>query len=188
MVEVVFQPIGLADPMRIAPLGHHPIVKRDALCVGHRQRIGLDGPIDRAPHLNDCEAALEQFFRLVGKYLAQSIGSGPFRIIVMGLENRIANEFFLSLGFVPRAQCMIEDHHPRRTRLAPDQFFDLRVVDCLHLRRRSLSLSSHARQTRGPDPPVTTDSPTAARCGLPSSYARWCRSYAREYSWAQTTR
>src|SRR5262249_18913325 len=69
MVGVVFQPIGLSNPMRIAPLGHHPIVKRNAFGVGKCQRVGLDRPIDRAPHLNDCEAAFEQFVRLVGKYL-----------------------------------------------------------------------------------------------------------------------
>src|SRR6266850_6736061 len=60
MMRIVFKPISLADPVRVAALCHHQIVKRNTSGVGKRQRIGLDRAIYRAPYLNDREAAFEQ--------------------------------------------------------------------------------------------------------------------------------
>ena len=57
MIGVVFQSISLPDPVRVAALGDDQIFHRDALGVGQREGIGLDRLIDRAPNLNDREAA-----------------------------------------------------------------------------------------------------------------------------------
>src|SRR6266576_2613252 len=51
----------------------------------------------------------------------------------MRLQNRGANEFFLPLIQVARAQRMIEDYDSRSSRLAFDQLFDLRVINGLQL-------------------------------------------------------
>src|SRR5712671_3695769 len=51
----------------------------------------------------------------------------------MRLQNRGANEFFLPLIQVARAQRMIEDYDSRNSRLAFDQLLDLRVINGLQL-------------------------------------------------------
>lgn len=39
MIGIVFEPVGLADPVRIAAFRYHEIVKRNASGIGKRQRI-----------------------------------------------------------------------------------------------------------------------------------------------------
>src|SRR6266849_9216778 len=57
VIRVVPDAVGLAHAVRIAALGADQVPGGEAARVGDRERVGLDRLVDRAPHLNDGEAA-----------------------------------------------------------------------------------------------------------------------------------
>ena len=115
--------------MWVASFGHDKILHGYALAVGNGEGICLDRLIDRPPHLNDRKAARQQCLGLVGKNLADTIGTGPFSVVVVRRQHRLADELLFPLGLVARAQRVIEDRHTRCSRHLFDQLLDFRIVD-----------------------------------------------------------
>src|SRR3954471_14787066 len=58
--RIEFELIRLAHTIRIAALGTHEILGGHAAGIDDRERISLDGRLDGTPHLDDCEATLQQ--------------------------------------------------------------------------------------------------------------------------------
>ena len=151
VLRIVLEPISLAHPVWVAALRHHQIVQTSTL-LASASANGLDwiGAIDRAPYLNDREAALEQFVGFVRQNLSAPVWTGPFGVVVVRLQNRGANEFSSRSSGRPSAA------HDRISPLreAPDSclinLFDLRVINGLQLvlieEIRDLRLMSRQRQ------------------------------------------
>src|SRR5262245_55520313 len=126
--------------------------------------------MDRPPYLNDCEAMRQQCLGLVGKNLADTIRTRPFRIVVVRGEHRLTDELFFSLSLVARAQGVVEDYHTRSPRRALDQLFDLRIIHRLQLRWvrevRNLGLMFDEYETLLVQRKLVGEQPAIADCDL----------------------
>src|SRR5438094_6403465 len=101
---IVLQAVGLADAVRIAPLGHQQVLGHEAARVQDGERIRLDRLSDRAPHLDDREAAPEQPLRLVAHYLPHALRPRPLGVVVVRRTHWLAYQLRLALGLLARAQ------------------------------------------------------------------------------------
>src|SRR3989441_11539337 len=133
VIRVVADAVGLAHPVRIAALGADQVPGGEAPRIGDGERVGLDRLIDRAPHLDDRETALQQGFRFAWQQVAHALRARPFGVVVVHVEHRFAHQFRLALGLVARAQRVVEDDDARGARDLLHQRFDLGVVDALQL-------------------------------------------------------
>src|SRR5438045_2035933 len=95
--RIVGDRIGLADSVLVMALVDHQRVRRDALRVADRQRMALDRLVDRPPHLDDRETALQQLLRLRSHHVAHPLRPRPFGVIVMNTADDVADLAGLAL-------------------------------------------------------------------------------------------
>ena len=130
LIRVVGDRVGLADPVGIAPLVDDERLGLDGLRVADRQRVALDRMVDRPPHLDDREAALEQRLGLVAHDVAHPLRPGPFGVVVVDPADDVADFLRLALR---RSLAVRSVWSNTTTRLAPltcfDQLLAFRVVD-----------------------------------------------------------
>ncbi len=134
VIGIVADRIGLADPVRVAPLGDDQIVRRDGLRVAHRQRKGLHRIADRPPHLDDGEMPREQAVGFVRQQIAHALRSRPFGVIVVHPRHDFADLARRAVGVVGGAQGVIEHHDALGAALLFDQVDHLRIIDIADLR------------------------------------------------------
>ena len=125
---IVGDGVGLPDAVGIAALGDHEVVVGDALGVGDRERKSLDRMADRAPHLHDGEAPLEQFVRLVGQQVAHALRTRPFGVVVVHAPHHLADFLRLAQFVVGGAQRVVEHHDAPGSALGLHQGFHLGVI------------------------------------------------------------
>jgi len=133
MHGIVSDGVSLADAIGVAPFGDDKIVGPHAARIGDGEWEALDRMTDRPPHLDDGEAALEKFIRLVRQQVAHPLGRRPFGIIVMHARHHLADLVLLAQLVVGRAQRVVEYDDALGAALRLHQRFYLRVVDVLNL-------------------------------------------------------
>lgn len=96
---------------------------------GEGERVLHDGPVERAPDVDDAVAALEQGVRLVGEVVAHALGGRLGRLVDVHAVDGAA------LGVGGRApDGVVEDEDPLGAQLVPQELLDFRVVVLLDAR------------------------------------------------------
>src|SRR6266850_7566961 len=133
VIRVVADAVGLAHAVRIAALGADQVPGGEAARVRDGERVRLDRLVDRAPHLDDGEAPLQQGFGFARQQVAHALRPRPLRVVVVHVEHRLAHQLRLALRLVARAQRVVEDDDARSAGNLLYQRLDLGVVDALQL-------------------------------------------------------
>src|SRR5689334_10193726 len=128
---VVRDPRGLAAHMGVDKITGDQIVVGEAARVAQRQRRILYRPPDRAPHVDDAETVLQEFFRVGAEMVAHPARRRVHGMVIMHLPRGHGEA-------LPRgvAHVVVEDGDTASAQLIAHQALDFRVVDALDLLRR----------------------------------------------------
>jgi hypothetical protein len=123
--RVVLDGDGVAGAVRVAVLDRDQHVVGHGRAVGHGERRALDRPVERAPHVDQPHAALQQRVGLVRQVHAHALQRRGRRLVDVRAHHRLA-----VAGLVGAADRVVEDEHAlgRAGQGLQQQLLDLGVV------------------------------------------------------------